>query len=239
MNAKEVSQIMNQIHQAFLRINELNYRIQRARHEVVIKAEGLKKAENLLTERQASHQKLEIVAQELEHEADFVSRGLKRRREQLNVAKSAREYDSLKLQIEMDEAKSNRLTDETIVALSNLEKSEIELAEIQKRYKDDLTAWETANKEFHLTEAETLQEIQKTLERSKKLSENLPMEHGSIIARLVNDGNEPLAPIIDDLYCGSCNEGLPPEVVLNVKEGSALCCASCGRLLFISEEAPS
>ena len=235
MDSKEISRSMNQVYHAFLRVNELNYQIQRAKHTLRLKTERLTEASAVLAERQASYDKFALVAQELERETEFVAENLRRRREQLNAAKSSREYDSLKLQIEMDEAKSDRLTDETISALSNLEESEVALADAKKAWQDRQTVWETATKEFKSIEAEGRRNIQKTLEDARILTADLPKDHANAIARNLKNGNEPIAPVVDDAYCGACNEGLPPDVVLKIKEGAALCCYSCGKLLFIPD----
>ena len=241
VDPNEISQSLHQIYQAFMHVNELNYQIQFAKHMLRLKSEKLEHASEVLAERQASRQELATIARELESKTSLVSEGLQRRRRQLDGAKSPREYDSLKLQIELDEANSDRLTDETLIALSRLEESEAALEEAQKVWQDCRNAWETASKDCQSIETDALQKIQKALEVSKNLSKELPRDHANIIARFLKAGNdlivkagdEPIAPIIDDVYCGSCHEGLPPDVVLKVKEGMALCCFSCGKLLFI------
>ena len=236
MDPNEISLVMRQIYQAFVRVNELNYQVQFAKHMLRLKTEKLEQAGEVVAARQASRQKLATIAHELESETSFVAEGLQRRRKQLDAAKSPREYDSLKLQIELDEVKSDRLTDETITALSHLEESETALEEAQKNWQACQNAWETARNDCESIETDALQKIQKALEDSKNLSKDLPKDHANILTRLFREGNEPLAPIVDDAYCGSCHEGLPPDAVLKVKEGMALCCFSCGKLLFFSNE---
>ncbi len=233
MDSNELSRLLWQIHQVYARVNELKYQIQFAKHMLRLKTESLKQASDVVAERQASRQKFATIAVELESEANYVAEGLERRREQLDIAKSPREYDSLKLQIELDEAKSDRLTEEAIVALSHLEESEAALEEAQKIWRGCQTAWEMASNDCKTIEADALQKIQESLKSAGVLSERLPRDHASIVTRLVKDGNEPMAPIVDGVCCGYCQEGLPPDVVLKVREGKALCCLSCGKLLFI------
>ncbi len=239
MDANEISRLMNQLYLTLERVNELRYQIERAERVASVKEVALKNAIGVYEKQSALKQKLTVAAQTLEREATQVAETLNRRREQLDSAKSDREYEALKLQIGMDEAKNDRLADETLTALSELEEADTVLNKFRQNVQECDNALELAKNSLKTIRRASEKEILETETRAKDIIGSLPREYVGFCSRLAHKEDGPIAPVVDKDYCGACNQSLPPDVVLKVSSGVATCCTSCGKLLFIPESSDS
>ncbi|MGI6401207.1 MAG: zinc ribbon domain-containing protein [Thermoguttaceae bacterium] len=233
MDSKKIMLLMNRLYQARQGVQEQQYQIERAHHLFKLKASALKKAKEEFEESLAAKHKLSVAALELENEAARVSERLKKRREQMNSAKSNREYESIKLQVELDEAKNDRLVEETLEAISALEDATAVYDERQKVAKERQNDFETTQAESNTAESDAQSKIQDLQASIEKLVASLPGELHSIYNRLASERDDPIAPVVDNKYCGACNAELPPALVIKVRSGGASCCTTCGSLLFI------
>ncbi|MBQ9874043.1 MAG: hypothetical protein IJM30_06240 [Thermoguttaceae bacterium] len=238
MTGKEIAEIMNGLFRVHRQIGDLKYRVRLLERSVEAREKEFREAELNLSERLDSKRRALLVVDENERAAATAASELERRREQLNSAKSDREYEALKIQIELEEKKNDSLADQTLEALSALDEISAEIASAEERVR---TADSNLNKARATREQESNKlkiEIERALARLKESELKIPRDFVGFYRRCVDNygGEGALAPLCDGGYCGSCNCQLPPDEVARVCDGAAICCSSCGRLLFAPEQ---
>lgn len=235
MTGKEVSLLMDELHRIHRQIGDINHRAKRLKQTLLGLTAELESAKASVKEKNDVKQKLLLDVKEKERDAALGAQNLQRRQEQLNMAKSDREYQTIKLQIELESKKSDSLADAALVALSAVDKADEEIKSSEK-------AVELAQEKLRSFKSKLAEEtpvlkadMERTTGRLRDAESRLPHEFAGLYASCVKKygGQESLAPIVDDVYCGSCNIQIPLDDVLKIQSGSPFCCFSCGRLLFM------
>ena len=74
------------------------------------------------------------------------------------------------------------------------------------------------------------------LEAELRQSEaTLPKEIHDLYARIVRKKGEDALAIIENQYCGGCNQQIPLNYCNMVTLGQPVACKTCGRLLYLPE----
>ena len=132
MTGKEVSLLMDELHRIHRQIGDINHRAKRLKQTLLGLTAELESAKASVKEKNDVKQKLLLDVKEKEREAALGAQNLQRRQEQLNMAKSDREYQTIKLQIELESKKSDSLADAALVALSAVDKADEEIKSSEK-----------------------------------------------------------------------------------------------------------
>ncbi|MBR4751958.1 MAG: hypothetical protein IK077_09375 [Thermoguttaceae bacterium] len=237
MTGIEIAQLMDELHRIHRQIVDINYRERKLKRSVALGQEQVNVARKELESKRDAKQIALLDANEKEREAARVAQELERRREQLNLAKSDREFEALKIQIQLEERKNDSLADLTLEALAAVDAidEEIKSAELKIREAEGVL---NKAKDSHDQNAPKLAaDLEHTRQRLREAESKLPRGLSGIYSRCVSDfgGEDALAPLSSGGYCGSCNCQIPIETVMDVCSGSAICCSACGRLLYMPE----
>ena len=130
MTGIEIAQLMDELHRIHRQIVDINYRERKLKRSVAIGQEQVNVAKKELESKRDVRQTALLDANEKEREAARVAQELERRREQLNLAKSDREYEALKIQIQLEERKNDSLADLTLEALAAVDAIDEEIKSV-------------------------------------------------------------------------------------------------------------
>ncbi len=233
MDGKIITELLDELRRIHRQLGELNYRIDRFKRVVAASQSSVVKATANLKAQNELKQTVLLKARSQEKEAADALRELERRRAQLDMAKSNREYEQIKLQIELEERKSDATADAALEALANVDAEDAKL----KERNDELTAAKEklakAQEDLSTNEPKLRKEIENATARLRNAESRLPREFAGQYERAVtNFGGDALAPLSDGGFCGSCDRQIPTETIMKVCTGTAVLCTSCGRLLY-------
>jgi predicted nucleic acid-binding Zn-ribbon protein len=155
----------------------------------------------------------------------------------MQEAKTNKEFQALKLQVEADEAANGILADETLFAMEKAEKFASNIPPVEQEL-------QAANEMLEKTQAMITEEspileedVVRCSARLKGAEAKLPREFREIYSRLAKSmgGEQSLAQIYDQNFCGGCRQSIPINFIAQVLHGKPVTCKSCGRLLYIPE----
>ncbi|MDR0335728.1 MAG: hypothetical protein LBI18_01415 [Planctomycetaceae bacterium] len=233
-----IRKTLEQIHLIQTQLNDLNGSLRRA--PLVLKAQegNIQKQLANLAQINETYQKLKADAKQKELEVAANDQALAKRKTQLQESKSNKEFQALQLQIKADEAARSVLDDEALEAIEKAEQyaSNVPVAEAELKKLRDL--YETTKKKFleekPKIEAQIIQ-LQQILETEES---KLPRDFGEIYNRLIRNvgGNEALAIVENQKYCGGCNHQIPINSLAQILQKKPITCSSCARLLYLPED---
>ncbi|MBN2572319.1 MAG: hypothetical protein JXA68_09345 [Ignavibacteriales bacterium] len=184
------------------------------------------------------HQKTE--AQERrnsnETEIDTLSQDVKRFKSQLSKVRNNKEYDALTKQIDFAEDKIKALIKENVDLENQAEILKNEVTELSPRV-DELQV-EIKDKESELKKIIQANEREEAifLEKRKAVAERVKKNDLNTYTRIRKACDGVAVAVVFRKACTGCNNVVPPQRQLEIKQNKKLyTCESCGRLL-ISEE---
>lgn len=206
------------------RVTQLNNDVERAK---VVLSKVTEKKESALKERGL----VELEIKELESSK-------KRYQDQLYEVKNNREYDAVTQEIENVTKKISGDESRVLELMGIEEETQIEL----KNAEEALAAVEAKLKEQSAALEETLAKTVKDEEALKKEKAEIASQiNNKILAtyeRILRAKNGlAVVPILTNGVCGGCYKTLPPQRVLEIREGERLfLCEVCGRMLVWNQE---
>jgi predicted nucleic acid-binding Zn-ribbon protein len=237
-NSDNIRNILEQIHLIQSQLNDLNGSLRRA--PLVLKAQegNIQKQLANLAQINETYQKLKAEAKQKELEVAANDQALAKRKTQLQESKSNKEYQALQLQIKADEAARSVLDDEALEAIEKAEQYAVNIPVAETELKKLRELYETTKKKF----LEDKPQIEAKIVQFQQLLETeevkLPRDFCEIYNRLVHNvgGNEALAIVENQKYCGGCNHQIPINSLAQILQKKPITCSSCARLLYVPKD---
>jgi hypothetical protein len=162
---------------------------------------------------------------------------LEKRRMQLRQAGTNREFSALKEEIAAGEMSNSVLEDEIIEAMDKLDK-------LQTQVKEAEAALARSKEQAGKSQAEIAQQkplleadVQRLEREHRQAEKELPREFREHYRRVVGGkGVDALAQVTDGV-CGGCHHHVPVNLVAELMLSRPMLCRSCGRMLYLAENA--
>jgi len=232
------TETLRTLHRIHRQLTDLRTRLRRGPQLVGAHENNVQRCKNELAAIQESTKKARMANDAKQRQLREGEDRIKKLHEQLNMAKSNREYQVFKEQIAALEMVNSVLADEIIEGLEGLDEFAQRVAEAAAQVKkSDVQREQTAKKvgeERPGIEADVAR-LEAELRETEK---GLPGDFQSLYARAVAArGEEALAPLRGE-YCTGCNHKVPLNDInkLLMPEAKPLVCQGCGRLLYVPEE---
>jgi len=155
----------------------------------------------------------------------------------LNMAASNREYQIFKDQIAADKMANSVLEDEILEMMDQTEAFQPKIAEAEAVLKTAQSNLAGAHNELKQQAALIQGDIDRLEGELKQSEDELPEEIRDTYRRLARGkGEDALAEVVDGA-CEGCCQQVPVNVQANIRMSLPSFCRSCGRLLYLAEEA--
>jgi len=202
------------------------------------KEQALEEARQKLAEKEAGLKALRVKAELKEKELQDAEQATIKLRNQINQAKSNKEFQALQHEILSHEADNARLEDAVLQHLQKVDrqkeerdtmaeqvkKTEAALAEDRKRLEKDGQHAETGCEKLRKERAAASQEV--------------PPDIFAKYERLISRRGQTAMVAVSGGSCQGCFMTLRPETMAQLKKGGDLVtCHSCGRILYLEESA--
>ena len=235
---REIHEKIRYIHGLYRQLKTLASRY----NGVQLRVKALKKktaeAEARRDELKARLDKMHAEIREAEGRYNLIDAAIQKRKTQLDQAKNNKEYVSLTDQIADDQRRNNALADEI---LAQVEKAE--------EFAPQLAAAEEAIAAARAAQAEVEKELRKLVPELKESSEHLQGELRREIKEVdpefapplrealrAFDGDQALAPVEGEYFCGGCRMEIPMQYIVALCEGKPYTCGSCGRFIYLPKD---
>ncbi|MGA2064430.1 MAG: phospholipase [Thermoguttaceae bacterium] len=156
----------------------------------------------------------------------------------LNMAASNREYQILKEQIAADEMANSVLEDEILEVLEQVDAFAAKIAEAEAALAAARQRAVQIQAEVQKQEPHIRHDIQRLEGELRQSEEGLPPKVCEVYRRMVRQRGEDALAVVIDGCCGGCNQQVPLNVQAEIRMAHPMFCKTCGRLLYLPEDAP-
>jgi len=244
---------MGPINQALVKLFEADqkYRQAQSRYEAAsrdVRFQERKVNELVARLDQTHHEFKELQARSANTELDIKAREQKieHYREQQQTAKNNKEYQTFLVQINTEKVDKNKIEDELLKLMEQVEKTQGELKALVEHVEAEKLKLAQLREQI-TGRLEVLKQEMDDLKPARDLAAaEVPAKHLDTFERLCErfDG-EALAAIakpnrrVEEYICSSCNMSMAPDIYNRVhSRDEPLTCPSCRRFLFIPNDLP-
>jgi len=196
---------------------------------------NIQKSTAKLEKLQEEHRSLVADAKKRELDVAAHDQTIARRKQQLQEAKTNKEYQALQIQIQTDEAARNVLDDEALEAMEKADRFTQNFPPVEAEVKKAQELYETTKKKFLAEKPHIESEIADYTEQLKTEEVKLPKEYRDVYDRLIRSvgGANALAVVEGQKFCGGCNHQIPVNSLAQILAKKPMTCSSCARLLYV------
>ncbi|MDR3181875.1 MAG: hypothetical protein LBT89_02980 [Planctomycetaceae bacterium] len=236
--AESIRDTLEEIHHLQDNLADLNGRLRRGPILLKNQENNIHKAAAKLDKVKGEHQKLLAESKQKEQEVAAHDQSIEKRRTQLAEAKTNKDYQALQIQIEAALRSRSDLDDTALEAIDRAEKFAENVPPAENEVKKAEELYEATKKKFQADKPALESEIAELTKQLHAIEAKLPREFREIYDRLVrtNGGNEALAIVANNKYCGGCNLQVPINSLAQIVAKKPIVCSSCARLLYIPED---
>lgn len=197
-------------------------------------------------ERVAIDQQIKLLRASIaneEGEAKRLDARIEELREQMNGAKTTKEYNAFLSELNTFKEQKSQAEERALASMSTVEDLDAKHASIVEQHAERAGIVEKANAERDEREAEIKDRLEELRAERKKVADELP---GHVLvdfeAQVAQAGDEAMAPVevLDrknlEWSCSACMMAVPVEVVSAMLSGHLSRCPTCRAFLFTEEE---
>lgn len=219
-------------------------KLARTRRAVLFQENQLRTLQNELEAKQQEIKMTRIQVDRLEMELKERDQQITKLRNQLNLARTNKEYSAILTELNTAKADDSKLENQVLELMKNIETDNAECAGIQQQIDAQKAKVEEARKEAEAKSAEYQKEIDAIQSEWDRSAAEIPRSVLDIFQRVAEtyDG-EAMASIesgganSNTFSCGGCFMGLPAELVnVLTNKDEIVRCKNCSRILYLKEE---
>jgi predicted nucleic acid-binding Zn-ribbon protein len=238
LNNTDLRNVLERIHQLQTRLADLQNRLRRGPVLQKSQEQKIQKQREKLEAVQDEHRKLMNAAKDKEQLVAVSDQNIIKRKQQLQEAKTNRDYQALQLQIQTDETARGVTEVEALEAMDKADAAAKKIPPEQEELKKLQEIYELAKKKFLEEKPGIEEEIRKFTGLLQTEEVKLPREFREVYDRLVRSrsGSEALAAVAQQKFCGGCNHQIPINSLAQILQKKPITCSSCARLLYLPED---
>ncbi len=229
---------LEQLHGLLQRAQALKDRLAAGPRALAARQARLQKLEEDLERRRKTSREVLLAQREQEGRLKLQQSRTDELRVKLNTVKKNDEYKAILTQISNDRTLIRQSEEEILTAMGQVEElnnlvKEAEQAVEQARQKvQEMEQQVVADAGQYRAKLDTFQQ---QIEESERL---IPHDDRDQYRRLVRQRGADSMAVVEEMACSGCFTALVPQAVNNlINGGTTVYCGSCGRILYLSQEA--
>ncbi len=236
-DAHQITGTLRTLHRIHRQLGDLREQLARGPRLSQAHAANVQRLEAALADAKAQLTAAKIRSHAKEVELKEAEEALQRRKTQLQQATSNKEYQALKDQIAASEVTNSVLADEALDALMKVDELTAKLAEAEAALARARQEADKVQQEFRQREPGLRAEIQRLEAELTQLEAQLPADFRQLYLRVVRTKGIDALGQLDGEFCSGCNQHVPINMQAKLLLGEPVMCRSCGRLLYLPEDA--
>lgn len=164
-------------------------------------------------------------------------------REQMNSAKTAKEYNAFLTELGTFKDQKTAAEDEVLAGMSKVEELDKELKALKAQQAERQKIVTAAEADRKAKEAEIKDRLDELTAKRKDLAAKVPKDALATLERLIKTKNDAAMASVEVLdrrnyeySCAACYMTLPMETVSSIVTGRLTHCVNCGCILYTEEE---
>jgi uncharacterized protein len=231
------TEVLRTLHRIHRQLTDLRERSDHGPKRVSATAANVAYREAELVKAQTELKKMRVASDQKQLQLKGGEEKVKDLQRKLNMAASNREYQALKDQIAADQMTNSVLADEILEALETIDQFHGKVAEMEANLTAARAKAAEVRKEVDEQEPLIRGDISRLETELKQTEASLPPDTFQLYQRIVRQKGEDALAAIENEYCGGCHQHVPLNVVAEVMLLHPMFCKTCGRLLYMPEDA--
>ena len=227
--------VLRVLHRIQRQLTDLRERLDRGPRQIRVADTHVQHSEAELAKTKAEAKNLRVEADKKQLQLKSNEDKVKELRRKLNAAATNREYQLLLEQIAADEMSNSVLADEILESLDKIDTFQNSVVEAEAALAAAVQRAAEVRSEVAKLEPSLKTDIARLEAELQQSEATLPREIHALYARIVQKKGEDALAIIENQYCGGCNQQIPLNTCNMVMLGQPVSCKTCGRLLYLPE----
>ncbi|MBO7726176.1 MAG: hypothetical protein J6S40_06870 [Thermoguttaceae bacterium] len=237
-SVREIHEKIRYIHGLYRQLKTLAARYNNAQLRVRVQKKKTAEAEARYAELKAELDKMHAEIREAEGRYGLIDAALQKRKTQLDQAKNNKEYTSLKDQIADDQRRNDALADEILAQAEKAEEFAPRVAEAESQIEPARKAQAAVEKELRDLVPELRESSEHIQSELRQKIKEVDVEFAPPLREALRafDGDQALAPVEGEYFCGGCRMEIPMQYIVALCEGKPYTCGSCGRFIYLPKD---
>jgi hypothetical protein len=226
---------LRELHLLHQQLRELRTQIVRGPKQLEARRQHLSNKQREFEVAREAVKRLRVTADQKDLELKRIEQKTQEAQRRLNEAKTNKEYQALRDQIDADKMAGSVLEDEILDHLAKIDERRSALAaleqEVQRAGQEVAKFEQTVGNEAERIAADIAQ-LENSLAESER---SLSGDAADPYRRLVQARGADAMAAVDDGTCTGCFTGITPQMTTELLMHQLVFCKSCGRLLYLSK----
>ncbi|MFG0275776.1 MAG: zinc ribbon domain-containing protein [Phycisphaerales bacterium] len=235
-----------------LRLHKVDRKLRELRSRLASAERYLKAQEQQLTDLQKRREAVNAQVRQLqasvhndESEMGSIDDRIAKLRDQLNSAKTSKEYSAFLSEINTFKADKGQVEERALEAMTRLDELKATLTEIDNEVTERTSIRDVAKNDLKKREADAKDQLEALIADREQAANEVPSDALAVfdsIAARIEPHEDVMAPIEEhsrrsmEYACGGCQTMLPVELVSRLLgKGDLTRCVSCGSILYMEE----
>lgn len=197
-----------------------------------------------LTELGGQLRQTQATEQTLENDAATIDARINKLREQMNAAKTNKEYSAFLVEVNTLKADKSKIDDRAMELLTQIDKLKAQIAAAQAKLAEQEKIKAHAESEVARRQAEVGTQLEDLQRRRAQAAAKVSPAELAVFEKLAeNLEGEAMSPVLQEdpremeFVCGGCYMSIPMERVNQLYNADRMTrCSSCTRILYLSQE---
>jgi uncharacterized protein len=227
--------VLRTLHRIHRQLSDLTGRLDHGPRQVRATEANVQHRNELLAKAKAEAKTCRMAADQKQLQLKSGEDKVKELRRKLNAAASNREYQAFLEQIAADEMANSVLADEILEALEKVDAFQKDIAAAEAAAAAAQQRAEESRREVAQQQPVLSADIARLEAELQQLEATLPDEIRELYRRIVRQKGEDALAVVENQFCGGCNQQIPLNMLNKVMLGQPVFCKTCGRLLYLPE----
>lgn len=196
-----------------------------------------------LVELSEQHRQAQASETNLENEVKAAEQRIDKLREQMNSAKTNKEYSAFLVEVNTLKSDKSKIEERALALLGEAEKLSARMDELKEQVVEQEKVQALAEQELAARKQEVGEDLERLKAQRSSAASKVPDDALAVFEKLADDTDgEPMAPVEQDdprrmeYNCGGCFMSIPVEVVNRLAtQDQIVRCTSCGRILYLAK----
>jgi len=234
---------LHQLQAVETQLRQARYQLERKRRGLDAHKARLTQLQEQLIAKDAEIRHKQVTSAQLELQFKAKEVNVNKLRQQLNAAKSNKEYSAILTQLNTERADNSKLEDRILQEMSAIDALKEERAKMEENLRAEETKIAELEKQFEAERGQLEDHISQLQARCKEAAGAIPATELSIFERVADrhDGNA-MAKMVkpdprqEEYICDGCNMTIPVDFVnaLMIRD-EVRQCPICGRILYLEQ----
>jgi len=227
--------VLRDIHRLHNYIKNLQEELERVPRQLKAQQARVARQEELLKQAQDELKHLKVATHEKETSLKTTHTLIAKHQKQQNEAGGKKEYDALQAEITAEKQNLQKLEDQILDNLGEMEERTTKIPEFEKNVKQAKEEFTTFDKGVQARLADLNAQLEQAKKDLKLVEAQIPADLKPQLDRIVVSKGDDALAVVKNRNCTACHTAITSQNYNDLVSGMFVLCVACGRILYLPE----